>query len=110
MNLVELLKSLSSVPCLCYNVAHTVLINYNKKVENLVYSGKIEYFKVRKCHGKKVLRKSRKLFAIFLKKVAGIKCHEDSKIKMWREIKVAKWGKNYLKMHLIKQKSCNLLP
>ena len=49
----------------------------------------------------------------FKQKVAGIKCNENLKIKMSTEFKVANcWKereKNYLKMHLIEQKSCHLL-
>ena len=59
-----------------------------------------------------MLRKPRKHFSDFYEKIAGIKCHKNSKIKMSRKFKIAnywKGRKTHLKMHLTEQKSCNLL-
>ena len=60
-----------------------------------------------------MLRKPRKHFSDFYEKIAGIKCHKNSKIKMSRKFKIAnywKGRKTHLKMHLTEQKSSNLLP
>ena len=52
-------------------------------------------------------------FATFKQKVAGIKCHENSKINMSRKFKVMNWWngkKTRFKIHLFEQKPCYLLP
>ena len=62
---------------------------------------------------KKMSRKSWKFFATFKEKAIPIKFHENSRIKMSRDFKVANcWERRKirLKMYLIQQKSCNLLP
>ena len=54
----------------------------------------------------------RRFFVTFKQKVAGIKCHENSKIDMSPEFKVAnsrKEGNIRLKTHLNEQKPYNLL-
>ena len=53
------------------------------------------------------------LFACFKEKVTEIKFHENSRIKIPREFKAADFWKGRkicLKMFLIEQKTCNLLP
>ena len=91
-------------------MVNAVLVDDSREAQNLAFSGNVEYFNVtrRRC------RKSREnVFDNYKQKFAGIKCHENSKIKFPREFKVAnhcKRGKICLKIYLIEQKSCNLLP
>ena len=53
-------------------------------LEEVIYD---RYFKGRKCCRKKMSQKSQ-FFYDFKRNVAGIKCHENSKIKMLPEFKV----------------------
>ena len=67
-------------------MANAVLVDDSRGAQNLVFSGNVEYFNVtrRRC------RKSREnVFDNYKQKFAGIKCHENSKIKFPREFKVA---------------------
>ena len=89
------------------NLKKTFYVLHSKKSakDDIKKSSKVYYFEGRKCC------ESRKiLIAAFKQKVARTKSHKNSKIKMSRELKVvSSWkGKNWSKMLLVEQKSCNL--